>query len=108
PDVVGGDVEGIDPLSLHVPEEVHQIPTVGFDRVVGQEGIADPGDDRSGGGGSVSAGSNQGLGQEGSHFVGGRGGALEDVTPLGDKGSSGGAGSASGGRMAGTFVGDGM
>jgi hypothetical protein len=52
PHVVGGRVEGIDPLSLHVPEEVHEVSAVGLDRVVGEERIADPGDQGPGGGGA--------------------------------------------------------
>ena len=42
--MVGGHLEGIDPLGLHVAEEVHEVAAIRLDRVVGQQGIADPGD----------------------------------------------------------------
>ena len=73
------------PLGLHVADEVHEVAAVGFDRVVGQQRIADPRHQRPGDGGRSAAGL-QGVGQEGFDLVGGRGVALEEVAALGDEG----------------------
>ena len=78
-DVVGGDVERIDALGLHVADEVGEVAAVGFDRVVGQQHVADPGHQRSGGGRGVAAGGGQGLGQEGFDLGGGGSVAFEEV-----------------------------
>src|SRR5262245_15440155 len=83
--MVGGDVEGIDPLGLHVAEEVQEVPAIRLDRVVGEQRIADPGDQRPGGGGGVGTGGGQGLGQEGFDLGGGGSVPLEEVAPLGDE-----------------------
>ena len=110
-DVVGGDLQGVDALGLHVPDEVHEVAAVGFDRVVGQQGVADPGDQGPGRGRGIAAGGLQGPGQEGFDLVGGRGVALEEVAPLGHEGRRG-AGGGFGGRPApgwlGALMGEGM
>ena len=46
-DVVGGDVERVDALRLHVADEVGEVAAVGFDRVVREQSVADPGDERA-------------------------------------------------------------
>ena len=48
--MVGGDFQRVDALGLHVPHEVHEVAAVGFDRVVREQHIADPGDEGPGGG----------------------------------------------------------
>ena len=63
-DMVGGDLQRGDALGLHVADEVHEVAAVGFDRVVRQQGVADPGHQGPGDGGRSAAGL-QGVGQEG-------------------------------------------
>ena len=95
---------GVDALGLHVPEEVGEVAAVGLDRVVGEQGVADPRHQGPGGGRRVAAGGLQGVGQEGFDLVGGRGVAVEEVAALGQRGEArwraGRAGSA-GGRSSG-------
>jgi hypothetical protein len=79
--MVGGHFQRGDTLDLHVADEIEEVAAVGFDRVIGQQGIADPGDQR--GGGLVgAAGGVKGTGQEGGDLVGGRGIAVEEVAAL--------------------------
>ena len=96
-DVVGGDLQRCDALGLHVADEIHEVAAIGFDRVVRQQGVADPGHQGPGDGGRSAAGL-QGVGQEGLDLVGGRGVALEEIAALGDEGRAGrpGAGVAGG------------
>ena len=70
--MVGGDVQRIDALDLHVADEIGEVAAVGLDRVIRQEHVADPRHQRPGGGRSVAARGGQGLGQEGLDL--GRGG----------------------------------
>src|SRR5262249_54752513 len=79
----------VDALGLHLPGEVGQVAAVGLDRVARQERIADPGDQRPGGGGGLGARGVEGAGQEGLDLVGGRSVALEGVAPPGDERGAG-------------------
>ena len=76
-------------------DEIHEVAAVGFDRVVGQQRVADP---RHQGSGDLSASLPRGLqgaGEEGFDLVRGRGVAFEEVAALGHEGRAGrrGAGS---------------
>src|SRR5207253_5318891 len=79
-----------------------EVAAVRHDRVVGQQRVADPGDQGAGGGRGVVAGGLQGAGQEGFDPGGGRGVAVEEVAPLGHQGSAGGGGRQ--GRQAGAII----
>ena len=83
-DMVGGHLQGSDALGLHVADEIHEVAAIRLDRVVGQQGVADPRDQR-GRAGRRSAGF-QGVSQERLDLVGGRGVALKEVAALGDEG----------------------
>ena len=76
---------GVDALGLHVPDEVHEVAAVGFDRVVGQQRVADPGDQRPGDAGRSVAGL-QGGARKAGDLVGGGGVAVEEVAALGQRG----------------------
>ena len=87
--MVGGDLQRVDSLGLHVPQEVHEVAAVGFDRVVRQQRVADPGDQGPGGDRGIAARGLQGPGQEGFDLGRGRGVPLEEVTPLGHQRGAG-------------------
>ena len=86
--MVGGDLQRGDALGLHVPNEIREVAAIGFDRVVGQQCVTDPGDQGPGDSGRAVAGL-QGVGQEGGDLVGGRGVAVEEVAALGQEGRAG-------------------
>jgi hypothetical protein len=73
-----------------VPHEIEEIAAVGFDRVIRQQRVADPGDQGGGRPVGVAAGGLEGAGQEGLDLVGGGGVAFEEVAALGQQGSAGG------------------
>ena len=50
-DMVGGDFQGRDALGLHVADEIHEVAAIGFDGMVGQQRVADPGHQGPGDGG---------------------------------------------------------
>ena len=102
--MVGRDLQWVHTLGLHVPQEVHEIAAVGFDRMVRQQRITDPGHQSPGGGGCVAAGGLQGPGQEGFDLGRRRRIPLQEVAPLGHQGGAGRAGSASVARTAGSVV----
>jgi len=87
--VVGCDFQRGDALGLHVADEVQEIAAVGFDGVIRQQGIADPGDQRGGGLIGGAAAGLQGPGQEGGDLVGGRCVAVEEVAALPAPGEGG-------------------
>ena len=105
-DVVGGDLQRGHPLGLHVPQEVHEVAAIGLDRVVRQQGVADPGHQGPGGGRGIAAGGLQGVGQEGFDLGRGRGVAFQEVAPLGhERGAGrGGLGVRSAGRRGDSHV----
>ena len=61
----------VSPLGLHVADEVHEVAAIRLDRVVGQQRVADPGNQRHGSSRSVTRGL-QGAGQEGFDLIRGR------------------------------------
>ena len=87
--MVGGHLQGGDALGLHLTQEVHQVAAIGLDRVVGQQGVADPGDQRRGGAVGVIAHRLEGAGDEGLDLVGGRAVARKKVTALRHQGRAG-------------------
>ena len=87
--MVGRHVQGVDSLGLHVPHEVHEVAAVGLDRMVRQEGVADPGDQGPRRGLGIAARGIKGTGQEGFDFGGRRGVAFEEVGPLGEERGTG-------------------
>ena len=87
-DVVGGDLQRIDALGLHVAEEVGEVAAVGLDRVVGQQHVADPGDQGPGRGrrrGRLRKRPGPRTGRP--RPCRRRGVAVEEVAPLGDEGA---------------------
>jgi hypothetical protein len=86
--MVGRHVQGVDSLGLHVPHEVHEVAAVGFDRVVRQQRVADPGDQRPGGGRSVAV-RLQGAGEKGLDLGRGRSVAFEEIAALRHQGRAG-------------------
>ena len=87
--MVGRHVQGVDSLGLHVPHEVHEVAAVGLDRVVGQERVADPGDQGPCRDVGIAARGIKGTGQEGFHLGGRRGVAFQEVGPLGQERGAG-------------------
>ena len=85
--MVGGNVKGCDPLSLHMPQEVHQVAAIRLDRVVRQKQIADPRHSHPGGTRGLAAGGLQRPGQERLHLGSGRGIVFQEVGPLGHEGA---------------------
>src|SRR5512142_2124115 len=78
--VVGGDLEGSHPLRLHVAEEVHEVPAVGFHRVVREQRVADPGHERLSRPVALACG--KGLGEEGLDLGRSRALAIQELCPL--------------------------
>jgi hypothetical protein len=103
-DVVGGDFQRGDALGLHVPGEVEEVAAIRLDRVIRQQGVADPGD--QGGGGLVggAAAGFQSTGEEGGDLVGGRCVAVEEVVALGHQGRAARRQSGQAGAVGGTRV----
>ena len=68
-----------------MPHEVHEVAAVGFDRVVREQHVADPGHEGRGRARGVAVGGRERLGQEGFDLLGRRGVAFEEVAPLGQE-----------------------
>ena len=85
-------VQGVDSLGLHVPHEVHEVAAVRLDRMVGQEHVADPGDQGPCRDVGIAARGIQGTGQEGLHLGGCWGVAFQEVGSLRKEGALGGEG----------------
>ena len=88
-DVVGGDFQRGDALGLHVADEVQEVAAIGFDGVVGQQGVADPGDQRPGDAGRSLPLASRARARKAGDLVGGGGVAVEEVAALGQEGRAG-------------------
>ena len=77
-DVVGGDFPRGDAPDLHVADEIGEVATIRLDRVVGEQGVADPGEQGRGDLVGGAAGGLQGPGQEGPDLVAGGDIAVEE------------------------------
>jgi hypothetical protein len=69
-----------------VADEVEEVAAVGFDGVIRQQGITDPGDQRRRGWVGGAAAGLQGASQEGGDLLGRRGVTVEEVAALRDQG----------------------
>ena len=83
-------MEGIDPLGLHVPHEVHEVAAIRLERVVGEQGVADPGDQGAGGGGAALLVASRTRARRASTFsAAGKYVAVEEIAALGHEGDTG-------------------
>ena len=88
--MVGSDLQRRHSLGLHLPQEVHEVATVGFDRVVGRQHVADPRHQSPGRDGvSVAGHGLQGAGEKGLDLGRGRSVAFEEIAALRHQGGAG-------------------